>query len=196
LIKQIKIWTDNTYPLTNGRGGFKGQEIKLDYRLDNDTTWTEITGTAITSPTSTIDLGYGLAGKRIQIRIRLYSYNALETPVLLAAVIDAVSRSQVKYMYNLTYRLIDNEPSLTPRTPDEDSITAAGQSALSKLALLEAWADADTEGLLYMESNSPLYHGKYVFINPPATRQIALDPEPGRTWTGTAYVCSTTAQEA
>ena len=66
----------------------------------------------------------------------------------------------------------------------------------SGLAQIESWADADTEGLLYMTSNSPLYNGKYVFINPPVIRQIATDPDPTRQWTGNTFVCSTTAQEA
>jgi len=49
---------------------------------------------------------------------------------------------------------------------------------------------------LYMTSTSPLYNGKYVFLNPANVRQIATKPEPGRPWASNVYVCSTTVQEA
>jgi hypothetical protein len=105
-------------------------------------------------------------------------------------------RVQIKYMYNLTFRVMDDEPTLTPREMDDKSVTAASMSAITKLAQIESWADADTEGLLYMTSNSPLYNDKYIFLNPPVTRQIAADPDSTRQWTGFGFVCSTTAQEA
>jgi hypothetical protein len=195
LIKEIRIWSDN---LSDGTLGGEYETIEVDYRLDQDTAWTRITGTAIQSPVAKLDMTsiYGLAGKRIQLRIRMYTGYAVITPVLRAAIVDAVLRSQVKYMYNITFRVMDDEPALAAREMDEDSVTAASMSAMTKLAQLESWADADTDSLLYMTSNSPLYNGKYVFINPPVTRQIALDPDPTRQWTGTAYVCSTSAQEA
>ena len=196
LIRYINIWADNlVWSVDNSTARV---QVNVDYRMNDDTDWTAITGTLITSPRSTLDMTsvYGLAGRRIQLRIRLQSDDNMTTPILLATTIDAVARTQVKYMYNLTFRVLDDEPTLAAREMDEDSVTAASMSAITKLQQIEAWADADTDSLLYMTSSSPLYDGKYVFINPPVTRQIALDPDPTRQWTGTAYVCSTTAQEA
>ena len=215
IIQSIQIWADNLVFYTDR----DGIELGVDYRLGEDDAWTtlEITkANPISSPPvtrsggvwsdanitnttiSSIDLtqSFGLAGKMIQMRLRFFSNMITKTPLLRAAVVQAVMRSQIKYMYNLTFRVVDDEPSLTPREMDEDSITAASMSAITKLAQLESWADADTEGLLYMTSNSPLYDGKYVFINPPVTRQIATDPDSTRQWTGFGFVCSTTAQEA
>jgi hypothetical protein len=195
LIKVIRIWSDN---LNDGTLGGEYLNIEVDYRLNDTTAWTRITGTAVASPVADLDMTsiYGLAGKRIQLRIRMYTGYAVITPVLRAAIVDAVIRTQVKYMYNLTFRVMDDEPALAAREMDEDSVTAASMSAMTKLAQIESWADADTDSLLYMTSNSPLYNGRYVFINPPVTRQIALDPDPTRQWTGTAYVVSTVCQEA
>lgn len=189
LIKNIKIWTDELE---------SGIAINVDYRLDDATTWTQLTGTLITSPVSTLDCTsvFGISGKRIQLRIRFSSNDNTKTPILLAAIVEAVIRTQIKYMYDLTFRVIDNEPTLIARDMDNMSITAAGQSAVTKLAQLEAWADADTDSMLYMESTSPLYHGKYIFLNPPATRQIAVDADYTKQWTGNAFVCLATAQEA
>lgn len=194
IIKSIKIWSEGL----DGTilGDTDNTSMEIDYRLDNETDWTQLTGAAIYSPVTTISSNFGIAGKRIQLRIRMYSRSARVTPILQAAIVEAVLRVNVKYMYNMTFRVMDDEPTLTPREMDEDSITAASMSALTKLAQIESWADADTEGLLYMTSNSPLYNGKYVFINPPVIRQIATDPDSTRQWTGNGFVCSTTAQEA
>lgn len=196
LIRLIKIWADQL--AWSEDDSTARIQINLDYRLDDDTAWTAITGTLIQSPMSTLDMVsvFGLAGKRIQLRIRLQSDDNTQTPILKAAIVEAVIRINVKYMYNLTFRVMDDEPTLTPREMDEDSITAAGMSAMTKLAQIESWADADADSLIYMTSNSPLYNGKYVFINPPVTRQIALDPDSSKQWTGNAFICSTTAQEA
>ena len=204
LIKILKVWSDGLEAIDAATstdpplGTHQYLQINLDYRLDEDTAWTALTGNLITSPVSSIDLSsvYGIAGKRIQLRVRMQSGDRTRTPKLLAVIVEAVLRVQVKYMYNLTFRVMDDEPSLTPREMDDMSVTAAGQSAITKLAQIESWADADTDSLLYMTSNSPLYNGKYVFINPPTTRQIATDPDTTRQWTGNGFVCSTTVQEA
>jgi hypothetical protein len=216
IIDSIQIWAEQLKFYENGSGDVG---IGLDYRLNSEDSWTalEITQAVNSSGVSNkrsggawadasiedmtisnVDLGqaFGLAAKSIQLRLRFYTADVYTTPILKAVVIQAVIRSQVKYMYGLTFRVMDDEPTLTPREMDEDSVTAASQSAMTKLAQLEEWSDASSQGLLYMESLSPLYHGRYVFINPPVTRQIALDPDPARQWTGTAYVASTTAQEA
>jgi hypothetical protein len=196
LIRTIKIWADNL--IWSDDDSTARIQINLDYRLDDDTAWTPITGTLIQSPMSTLDMVsvFGLAGKRIQLRLRLQSDDNTKTPILKAAIVEAVLRINAKYMYNMNFRVMDDEPTLTPREMDDNSSTAAGNSALTKLAKIEDWADADTDSLLYMTSNSPLYNGKYVFINPPVIRQVATDPDSTRQWTGNMFICSTTAQEA
>ncbi len=167
----------------------------IDYRVDDDEDWTLGTGGQYSNVTQMLTT-FGIAGKSIQLRIRFHSWRDDETPQLQAVVMDAVSRTEVKYSYSMNFRLMDDEPSLAPREMDDNSITAAGKSAITKLAIIENWADASTEGMLYMTADSDLYNGKYIFINPPVTRQIAADVSVERGWTGAAYVCQITAQEA
>lgn len=175
---------------------FLKHTFHIDYRMDDTTSWT--LGTAIQYNGAGMQglTNFGVAGKRIQLRVRFHSYDDQQTPQLQAAIVDAVTRSDVKYFYNLQFRVMDDEPTLAPREMDDNSATRAGKSAITKLTIIENWGDSATEGLLYMESNSPLYNGKYVFINPPVTRQIGMDPSVQRDWTGNAYICSTNAQEA
>lgn len=192
MIKTIKVWTD----ALDGTGG---QKIYIDYRLDDDTAWTVITDrTLVQSPVSALDMTsvYGIAGKRIQLRVRFETNDNTKTPILLALIVEAVLRIQVKYMYHINFRVMDDEPTLTAGEQDDKSITAAGMSAMTKLAIIETWADADSNSLLLMRSRSPLYDNKYVFINPPQTSQVANNPEEGRPWTGATYTCAITAQEA
>lgn len=196
LVKTIKLWSDGlTYSVDNSAARVF---INIDYRLNGDTAWTSLATNVTTSPITAIDFSsvYGLAGKRIQLRLKLQSDDNTQTPILLAALVDAVIRIQVKYMYQLTFRCVDDEPTLAAREMDDKSVTAAGQSAITKLNQIKDWADASSDSLLYMTSNSPLYDGIYIFLNPPNTRQIAMDPDSTRQWTGNAFVCSCTAQEA
>jgi hypothetical protein len=189
LIKMIKIWSDQLE---------SGVSINVAYRLNNNTTWIPITGTLITSPVSLLDMTpvYGIAGQRIQLRIDLQSDDNTKTPILLAAIVEAVIRIQVKYMYNLTFRIADDEQCLSEGEMDDQSNTASGQSAMTKLKIIEDWSDASADSMLYMTSNSPLYDGKFIFINPPTARQIAVNPDTSLPWTGDAFICTTTVQEA
>ena len=197
-LRRIKAWSQN---LSN---------LFIDYRIENeneDSEWINIDTlyNEVTSPFYAIDLTskaatpYGLSFKRLQLRLTLeFSETNVDNPQLLKAIVlDAVTRVNVKYMYQMTVRVVDDEPSLTPREMDDKSVTAASMSAITKLQQLEDWADASSAGgLLKMTSTSPLYHNKFVFLNPPSTQQIAEDPDTTRQWTGNAFVCSMTVQEA
>ncbi len=189
LIRTLKVWTDQLET---------GVAINLDYRLDDNEAWTPLTGTLITSPVSTLDTTsvFGIAGKRIQLRVRFSSNDNTKTPILLATIVEAVIRIQVKYMYSLTFRVQDDEQTLTAREVDDKSITAASMSAITKLTQLEEWADADTDSLLYMRCTCPLYDGKYVFLNPPTTRLLNPNTDTTKQWTADTYICTATAQEA
>ena len=67
-----------------------------------------------------------------------------------------------------------------------------------RLAILDEWADASSEGMLKMVSSDPLYggeKGRLVFLNPLTVRTITLEEsaaqEPRR-----YYHCSATVQDA
>jgi hypothetical protein len=197
LIRKIKVWSQGlTYSENDSAARV---QIKVDYRIDDATTWTPITvSTLITSPRSTLDLTslYGIAGQRIQLRIRFLSDDNTLTPILMAVLVECVNRIQIKYMYNLTFRCMDDEPTLAPREMDDKSVTANSQSAQTKKAILEAWSDADNDSMLYMTANSPDFNGKWVFLNGISSLQIAQDPDSTKPFTGYLFVCSATAQDA
>lgn len=180
LVKIIKIWTDNLQKDVCW--------IEMDYRLNEAVEWTTFEDAFNVSPQTEIDMTriYGLAAKRIQLRLRFYTADASQTPVLLATIIEAVTRVSVKYMYPLTFRLLDREETLSPREPDDI------EDGMEKLKVIEEWADDRSDGMLYMESVSRLWHGKMVFLNPPDTMVAQEGDERRRT----VYVCSATLQEA
>ena len=183
MLKQIKIMSSNLYA---GRCWFE-----MDYRLNDDETWIAFSTLFTTSPTQSLDLTslYGIAGKAIQLRIRGYTSDNTQTPILLASIIYAVLRTDVKYSYPLNFRLMDYEPLLSLQ--EEDTLTAA-----AKLTLVENWADSSTTSMLLMTSVSPLFHNKLIFLNPPNTWQILHAGQDGNTFRRDVYICSATAQEA
>lgn len=189
MVKLIKLQSENLE--VNSSTGQPVCWFELDYRLDEDTAWISFEDIFDTSPTQGIDLTdqYGLAGRRLQFRLRGYTADNSKTPVLLAIIINAVIRTDVKYMYPLTFRLMDNEPLLSGR--EYDTLTAA-----EKLEIVEDWADASTDSMLYMESVSPLYHGRMIFLNPPTTRQIRFRRDKDNDFEKDVYHCSLTVQEA
>ncbi|CAK0772624.1 conserved hypothetical protein [Gammaproteobacteria bacterium] len=184
LAKLIKLWTNK---LSAGACW-----LELDYKLNEDEGWTTYETPLVDSPQTRIDLTsiYGLGFKRLQLRVRFYTSDASKTPLLLAVIVEAVTRVDVKYMYPLTFRLMDLEETLAGRDPDDI------QDGLEKLEIIKDWADAATNSMLLLESQSRLWHGKMVFLNPPDVRQVKVNTNPENENTRDVYVCSTTVQEA
>lgn len=182
MVKLIKLQTEN---LERDVCWFE-----LDYRTDDETEWITFDDPFVTSPTQSIDLTsqYGLAGRRLQFRVRGYTTDNSKTPILLAIIVNAVIRTDVKYMYRLSFRLMDEEPTLTPG--EVEPLDAA-----TRLKVIEDWADAISDSMLLMESVSPLYHNKMVFINPPTTSQIRFGEEENP-FKKEVYTCNVTVQEA
>lgn len=180
LVKTIKLWTDH---LEENKCW-----IEVDYRLNEESTWRTLDNIFNVSPQSKIDLTsiYGMAGKRIQLRLRFYTADASKTPMLLAVIIEAVTRIGVKYMYPLTFRLMDNDETLAGG--EADDIT----DGMAKLKIIEDWADDSSDSMLFMESQSRLWHGKMVFINPPDVIQAQV----GSDGANDVFICSATLQEA
>jgi len=184
LVKTVKLWTDQLAAETCW--------IEVDYRLNEETEWTTFDDIFSESPQSEIDMTpiYGMAGKRIQLRLRFYTADASVTPILLAVIVEAVTRVSVKYMYPLTFRLMDYEETLAGREPDDI------EDGLEKLRIIDEWADDRSDSMLFVESQSRLWHGRMVFINPPDTMQVKVNANPEGTLTRDVYVCSATLQEA
>lgn len=183
LVKRIKIQSEQ---LQQGTCWFE-----LDYRLNEDEVWTAFTDSFTQSPTQAIDLTnqYGLAGKRLQLRVRGYTADSSQSPIFLAIIIDAVLRTDVKYMYPVQFRVMDREPLLALN--EEETM-----SALEKLNKIRNLADASTDSMIRVSAVSILYDGLVVFLNPPQIRQARVKTDPDNPYQRDIFVCSATMQEA
>jgi hypothetical protein len=189
IIKKIKLQTEGLeIDSTNGN---RVCWFELDYRLNELEEWTPLNDAFTESPTQMVDLTkqLGIAGKRIQFRVRGYTTDCTKTPVLLAIIVGAVIRTDVKYMYPMQLRLVDHEPLLSGRA--DDPLTAA-----EKLKIIEDWADSSTDSMLMMRSVSTLFDDKVIFLNPPTTRQILYKGQDGNDFKKDVFICSASMQEA
>jgi hypothetical protein len=132
---------------------------------------------------------FGLAGKRICIRLRFYTTDATQTPVLLAFVLEVVSRITVKRMYSLPARIADNDVNLLGQ-PDDI------KTAEEKLALIDSWTNDATTSMLLMHAADPLFDNRLVFLQPTGERlQVQpATPEDGRQ--NRMYIVTLVAQDA
>lgn len=183
MVKTIKLWSAE---LVSGE-----QWIELDYRLNQDEEWTSVSGAFEESPQARMDFSgmYGMAAKRIQIRLRFYTADATATPILMAVIVEAVMRIGVKYMYPLVFRLMDDEELLNGQGIDE------ARDAMDKWAVIKDWADDASDSMLKMECVSALWHGMTVFLNPASIKQVKVE-DVNAAGSRDVYVCQTTFQEA
>lgn len=186
LARFVKLWTEDLVEDETW--------LELDYRLDDETTWTPFDDVLKDSPQSTLDLGivplYGMGGKRYQLRVRFYTRDATKTPLLLAVIIEAVIRIGVKHIRPVTFRLGDGDKCLTPNEFDDFP------DAMTKLAILDNLADDTSNTMVLMRSVSPLYDGRMVFLNPIDVTQVQVRHDPNNDHAANVYVCTTTVQDA
>lgn len=191
LIRKLKLQTSDLE--VNETTGSPICWFELDYRLNEDTDWTSIPNTFTESPTQEVDFidQYGLSGKRIQFRVRGYTSDATKTPLFIAIIINAVLRTDVKYLYQTSdFRVMDNEPLLSG-TQEHETMTAD-----EKRQIIEDWSDASSDSMLLMRSVSKLFDDKMVFINPPQWRQIMFKNQEGNAYQRDIYIGRVTFQDA
>jgi len=138
------------------------QEIEAEYQLDDDTAWYRLPDTFIESPSDEVDLRstLGLNGKRLRVRVRLFTTDSTKTPKLKGTVLECASRISVKYSYALAYRMEDGDVDLLGM-PE-------GLYAEDVQAVIDEWSQEMTP--LTMRCVRKLFDNKKVFIDPtPAT---------------------------
>lgn len=190
IVRRIKLQTDNLE--TNEVTGEPVCWFELDYRLNEESDWQTADDIFSTSPTQEIDFVnmLGLAGKRLQFRVRGYTTDNTKTPVLLAIIINAVIRTDVKYMYGpFDFRCMDMEPTLDG---GQDEL----RHAREKAKIIEDWADSSSDSMLKIEALSELLHGKVVYMNTPQFRQIAYGDDESNPYKRSVYICRVSFQEA
>jgi hypothetical protein len=191
LIRKLKLQTENLE--TDEDTGEPVCWFELDYRVNEETEWQQITQRFDTSPTQEVDFidEYGLAGKRLQFRIRGYTTDNTKTPVLLAVVVNAVLRVDVKYMYGpFNFRCMDYEPLLSYGEVDDI------QTAVEKQQAIENYADASSDSMLYTESIADLFHKRVLFMNTPNFRQVLLKDDPTNKYKKNIMIGTVSFQEA
>lgn len=190
LVRKLKLQTENLE--IDETTGEPICWFEIDYRVNEETDWITLGTIFKESPTQEVDFiqQYGLAGKRLQFRVRGYTTDSSKTPVLLAIIINAVLRTDVKYMYGpFLVRAMDLEPTLDPDLTDD-------MDANTKLETIENFADASSDSMLLVNSISTLLHGKMVFMNTPQTRQITLTKDESNKFQKNIYLINLTFQEA
>ena len=100
--------------------------VEVDYKLDQDDTWTPIDEVFDKSPLSEFDLDPdgSVIGKRLCYRIRSYTADASKTSEIKSTVVETISRIPIKHSLSLTYRLNNESVDLLGQndnqgTPDE-----------------------------------------------------------------------------
>jgi len=126
----------------------------------------------------------GVSGKRIRVRIRMYSTDTDSTPKLLAVIVNAVVVTEPKFAYLLPVRI------------DERDLNGEIDSELKtweKVRQLDTWCG--TARPLRMRCVNPLYHNRDVFLMPVPARPL-MDAQRVGTEGEHTYTLSLAVQEA
>lgn len=191
IVKEVKLQTERLeIDSTTGR---KVCWIELDYKLNADDEWTTIEDPFTESPTQKVDFTsiFGVAGKRLKFRLRVYSRDASKTAVFLAIIISAVTRVDVKNMYGPYNFLLEDNGKLSGLREENREYSAAEQ-----LQIMENWGDASNDSMLLLSSVSSLMDSKMVFMNVGTRRQIRFKKADNNPYVGDAYVIGVSFQEA
>lgn len=163
--KEIKKYFSSIVVYSEGLS--TGQYVKIGYQLDNeDNDWQVIETDINESPTKELAFpDHNTAGKRIRIKVMLFTSDPLKSPRIKGITIKPVTRLPMKKAWSLSYRIDDNIFDLQ-----------GVQSTLGAYDLqtqIENWADSDsTPTPLLMHAPHTLLDNKYVFIEPDSLSPI------------------------
>ncbi|MFA5808744.1 MAG: hypothetical protein WC935_00220 [Thermoleophilia bacterium] len=146
--KEMSIRADNLSANTT---------VALDYQTDSDgdtSSWTNA-GTADASPQENVSVSVG-EKKRIRFRFRMLTSVHTTPPKLVASVLKAFARTQVKYQFNITFDVRHNGRTYNG-LPDHNPDTLLNQ--------LETWAEATTP--VTMRCVLSRMDNKVVIVEPP-----------------------------
>ena len=156
LFHSVKLFTENL--TANGN-----REIEMDYRTDEDTAWTPVSGTFNTSPVEEITLD--VSAKRLQLRFRLQTKNNAQTPKIKAMFVSATTRPETRFTYSMSSYVedaaIDLQGGETTSTDASDIITQ-----------LDTWMEANT--ILTMSSVFTAFHNKQVILEPVVITPLSI----------------------
>lgn len=151
---------------------------KADYKKDNDSSWTAISGTYDTDPLEELNLSSStppdVRGRRIKFRIRLYSLVSSGTPRVRTSLVESFAIIPVKFNYTWLTKLTEKDFSVD--LAGEDDLTLGQYSNVETAqAALDSWA-ANVTPLTMRTVFSP-YDNKTVVMDAIPMRPTKLDPE-------------------
>ena len=143
------------------------QYVRISYKVDDDDDdWTEIDDDVDESPSQEIEFpNHAVYGKRIKIKLVLYTTDTSSSPRIKGITIKPVTRLPLKKSWSMTFRVDDSIHDLQGIQSELDGYDLMAQ--------LESWADSNTTPTpLLMNVPHLLFNNKYVFIEPESLRPI------------------------
>lgn len=168
------------------------QRVKLQYRVDNETTWKDIDSDFTVSPMESQAMNgkHGISGTRIMLRLMLTTTDRTKSPVAIAVILEAVSRIAQRNMYSFTTLLMDNAKDMNG--DQEEGVLTADK----KLELLKKWSGDEADSILDMESISNVFHDKRVFLEPVGVKSLRHDVSTNDGSIRSGYIVNITLRDA
>lgn len=164
-------------------GGGSGWSVRVDYRTDQQASWTQISGYFDeTHNERVVSADYDIYSTWIQLRVRIENTeDTAYTPRVLAVVVKGAARAGLGHVDALVFRLTERGRDLNGQ-PD-------GQSAATVLGQLATWAAAAQP--VYLEASAPDLDGRWVFLEPAVIKLRSRSVETGEA----VYICQVAARE-
>lgn len=186
--------------------------VEADYQLD-DGDWVTMGSTFTDSPLDEHDFGetdsdgrsFGVSSKKFKLRLRMLSVDYTKSPIITAAIIEAVTVTKPKFTYMFSTKTeskdLNGNPDPELTSDQKTALVALGVedstgdfgttlTPTQKVKLLKAWSGRAQS--LWMTSAVPLFNGLPVFLAPPPMRNLTIS-EKEQEWT---YSMTVTLQEA
>jgi hypothetical protein len=144
--------------------------ITVYYRLDDSTAWTRVSTDVSTSPVQEVTFAANyVAGKRLQIRLRLRANGGVKEETVVEAVfVKGITIYPASYVYNISALVGDEKPDLELRP--------AIHKASVELAQLDSWRNAGT--VLTMTDLLVPWSSRKVILNSLNAKVAALETVP------------------
>jgi hypothetical protein len=149
------------------------QFIQVDYKTDNDTAWTTISGNYDTVPSEKIIINITTTprSRRIKFRIRFYTDDSSETPRLKASLVEGVEFDEIKRQVSFRFRIAEGEDAESINGVLDNTYTTV-QSYHNQL---RSWINNGT--ILTLNSIYSDIDGITGFINPYNYVPVEVSPE-------------------
>jgi hypothetical protein len=167
LVKHYKSLTVFAENLASGR------IIEMDYKIDDDSTWTAISGDISTVPSEELDLSSATPptskGKRMKYRLRIMTNNRNQPVRTRAVVMKGIAHQAVKYGYQMTFRAYDEPIDIEG---EDDAVYTSVETMMDQF---DTWANAGT--VLTQRCVFSPFDNKTVKIDPSSLQPMKVIPD-------------------